>query len=139
MRKFNSPTLLTSHNYLLKVSKVLESSNKIHPNTEDEFKVFFFNTSLGTYNLCILSIQTKQALPGRFTTPDEVAGLASFLVSEDAAMITGMLNITSYKSFQFDGKSSGQSVGTDGKKCRRSILIKIRFLSMEAFSLIEVF
>jgi NAD(P)-dependent dehydrogenase (short-subunit alcohol dehydrogenase family) len=104
MRKFNSPTLLTSHSYRFKVREVLESSNKIHPNTDAEFKVFFFfTTSLGTYNLCVLSIQTNQALPGRFTTPDEVAGLASFLVSENAAMITGMLNTTSYKYYQLRG------------------------------------
>jgi hypothetical protein len=58
---------------------------------------------LGTYIFCVLSIQEKQSLSGRFTTPDDVAGLASFLVSEDAAMITGMLNITSYKFFQLRG------------------------------------
>ena len=131
MRKFNSPTLLTSHNYLLKVSEVLESSNKIHPNTKDEFKVFFSTTSLSTYNLCILSIQTKQALPGRFTTPDKVAGLASFLVSEDAAMITGMLDITSYKYFQLTGNRQDKVWVLMVKKDRYSL--KLGFYQWRPF------
>lgn len=52
------------------LSELLESANRIAPNTDVELKA-------------------KQALSDRFTTPDDVAGLASFLVSEDAAMITG--------------------------------------------------
>jgi len=99
MRKFNSSALLTPHSYLylLAVSELLDSANKIHPNTDVEIKVLFLYHFAWHFNLCVLSIQARQALSSRFATPDDVAGLASFLVSEDAAMITGMLNITSYK------------------------------------------
>jgi len=103
MRKFNSSALLTPHSDLLTVSELLDSANKIRPNTDAELKVLFYTTLLRAYNSCVLSIQAKQALSSRFATPDDVAGLASFLVSEDAAMITGMLKITSYKYLQLRG------------------------------------
>ena len=43
MRKFNSSALLTPHSYLylLAVSELLDSANKIHPNFDVEIKVLF--------------------------------------------------------------------------------------------------
>ena len=101
MRKFNSSALLTPHSYLSTVSELLEAANKIRPNSDAEIKVLFYTTLLGSCKFCVLSIQAKHS--GKFTTPEDVAGLASFLVSEDAAMITGMLYITSRKYFQLRG------------------------------------
>ena len=56
---------------------------------------FFLTTLFRIYSSCIFSIQAGQALPERFSTAEDIAGLASFLLSEDAAMITGVSNILS--------------------------------------------
>jgi len=67
------------------VQGILDSAND--PKAGIEIKVCLFRHPART--LTVFYFQEKQALVNRLATADDIAGLASYLVSKEAAKITG--------------------------------------------------